>query len=66
MYHLPIGEAATILGVGITVLKKFCRKENVPRWPYSLILKICPKHRGKFLYLYNIVYHFFSQEAYES
>lgn len=26
VYHLPINEAANSLGIGVTVLKKYCRK----------------------------------------
>ncbi|KAL6746369.1 RWP-RK domain-containing protein, partial [Haematococcus lacustris] len=33
VYHLPINEAADQLGVGVTVLKKFCRRFQVERWP---------------------------------
>ncbi|KAG2495229.1 hypothetical protein HYH03_006503 [Edaphochlamys debaryana] len=34
VYHLPINEAAAALNIGVTVLKKYCRKFRVPRWPY--------------------------------
>lgn len=34
VYHLPINEAADSLGIGVTVLKKYCRKFCIPRWPY--------------------------------
>ncbi|KAK9813220.1 hypothetical protein WJX72_010939 [[Myrmecia] bisecta] len=33
-YHLPSAEAANNLGVGVTVLKKCCRKLGIRRWPY--------------------------------
>ena len=31
---MPSEEAAKKLGVGLTVLKRICRKFGVPRWPY--------------------------------
>jgi hypothetical protein len=31
---MPSEEAARKLGVGLTVLKRICRKFGVPRWPY--------------------------------
>lgn len=34
VYHLPINEAADQLGIGVTVLKKYCRRFNIDRWPY--------------------------------
>ena len=34
MYDYPINQAAQKLGVGVTVLKKYCRKFAIPRWPY--------------------------------
>jgi hypothetical protein len=34
VYDLPITKAATELNTGVTVLKKYCRKFNIQRWPY--------------------------------
>lgn len=34
VYDLPINEAASQLGIGVTVLKKYCRKFDIKRWPY--------------------------------
>lgn len=34
MFHLPIEEAAKQLGIGQTMLKHYCRKFGIPRWPY--------------------------------
>ncbi|KAM0944386.1 putative transcription factor Nin-like family [Dioscorea sansibarensis] len=34
LYHLPIAEAASILGVCTSVLKRICREHGVVRWPY--------------------------------
>ncbi|GFH29692.1 RWP-RK domain-containing transcription factor, partial [Haematococcus lacustris] len=34
VYHLPIHEAAQQLSVGVTVLKKYCRRFKVGRWPF--------------------------------
>ena len=34
MYDYPINEAADRLHVGVTVLKKYCRKFDIPRWPF--------------------------------
>lgn len=39
-FHLPIAEAAKEIGVCATVLKKICRKNNVPRWPHRKIKSI--------------------------
>ena len=33
-FGMPSEEAARRLGVGLTVLKRICRKFGVPRWPY--------------------------------
>ena len=40
VYHLPIEEAAAALSIGTTVLKKFCRKFSVGRWPYRKLSSI--------------------------
>jgi len=32
-FHQPIKQAATILGICPTVLKKICRRNNIKRWP---------------------------------
>ncbi|KAL6757196.1 hypothetical protein V8C86DRAFT_2630833, partial [Haematococcus lacustris] len=34
VYHLPINEAADQLGIGVTVLKKYCRRFQIGRWPF--------------------------------
>ncbi|GMH39382.1 hypothetical protein BSKO_07280 [Bryopsis sp. KO-2023] len=34
---LPINEAANRLDIGVTVLKKYCRKFDIPRWPYRIL-----------------------------
>jgi len=36
-FHLPIAEASRRIGVCATVLKKMCRKLNIPRWPHRKI-----------------------------
>lgn len=33
-YHLPISKAAKELGMGVTVMKKYCRKFGINRWPF--------------------------------
>ena len=33
-FHLPISKAAKELGMGVTVLKKYCRKFHIHRWPF--------------------------------
>ncbi len=40
VYELPINEAASELGIGVTVLKKFCRKFAVGRWPYRKLTSV--------------------------
>lgn len=37
-FSVPIAEAANILGVCSSVLKKICRDNGVPRWPYRKFL----------------------------
>ena len=34
VFHLPISLAAQELGVGLTVLKKYCRVYEINRWPF--------------------------------
>ena len=34
-YHLPAYEAARRMGIGLTILKRLCRKFGVQRWPYQ-------------------------------
>ncbi|PKU73863.1 Protein RKD3 [Dendrobium catenatum] len=36
-FQMPINEAAKVLNVGITLLKKRCRELNIPRWPHRKI-----------------------------
>lgn len=33
-YHLPISKAAKELGMGVTVMKKYCRRMGINRWPF--------------------------------
>ena len=40
VFHLPISDAASKLGMGVTVLKKQCRRINIPRWPYRKLASI--------------------------
>jgi hypothetical protein len=40
VYDLPIEAAADQLGVGVTVLKKYCRRFNITRWPYRKRLSV--------------------------
>jgi len=37
VYDQPISEAARRLDIGLTVLKKYCRKFEISRWPYRKI-----------------------------
>ena len=34
VFHLPIAKAAAELGVGLTILKKYCRVYGISRWPF--------------------------------
>jgi hypothetical protein len=34
VFHLPINAAAKALSIGVTALKKYCRREGIKRWPY--------------------------------
>ncbi|XP_020082170.1 protein RKD5-like isoform X2 [Ananas comosus] len=34
LFSLPIAEAASILGVCTSVLKRICRDNGIARWPY--------------------------------
>jgi hypothetical protein len=37
LFNLPIRDAADILGISITALKKACRRIGVERWPYKKV-----------------------------
>jgi len=39
LFNLPIRDAADILGISITALKKACRRIGVERWPYKKTTK---------------------------
>lgn len=34
LFHLPIKDAASAIGIGATVFKQVCRKHNISKWPY--------------------------------
>ncbi|KAL4452682.1 hypothetical protein ABPG75_008344 [Micractinium tetrahymenae] len=38
-FHLPTERACVKLGVGLTILKRLCRKHGIARWPYRALLK---------------------------
>ncbi|GAB4815127.1 hypothetical protein N2152v2_002173 [Parachlorella kessleri] len=38
-FHLPSEKACKELGVGLTILKRVCRKLGIPRWPYNRVPK---------------------------
>nr|TKW11875.1 hypothetical protein SEVIR_5G001200v2 [Setaria viridis] len=38
LFSLPIAEAASILGVGTSVLKRICRTHGIVRWPYRKLV----------------------------
>ncbi|KAL4421020.1 hypothetical protein ABPG77_008857 [Micractinium sp. CCAP 211/92] len=38
-FHLPTERACVKLGVGLTILKRLCRKHGIARWPYRSLLK---------------------------
>jgi hypothetical protein len=40
VFHLPIADAAPLLGLGVTALKKRCRRINIPRWPYRKLASL--------------------------
>ena len=40
VYQYPICEAAVQLGVGVTVLKRYCRWYSIDRWPYRKIRSV--------------------------
>jgi hypothetical protein len=40
VYHLPIGEAAQALDISTTVLKKYCHKYDIQRWPYGKLVSV--------------------------
>ena len=39
-FHLPINEAAAMLGICPTVLKKICRKLGMRRWPHRKVINV--------------------------
>lgn len=36
-FHLPIREASKTLKIGVSILKRKCRKYGIPRWPHRKI-----------------------------
>lgn len=40
VYHRPISEAAQVLDMGVTVLKKQCREQGIARWPFRKLQSI--------------------------
>ena len=40
VFHLPINDAATALGMGVTVLKKLCRDRGIKRWPFRKLSSV--------------------------
>lgn len=40
VYHRPISEAAQVLDMGVTVLKKQCRNQGISRWPFRKLQSI--------------------------
>ena len=38
-YHLPQTDAAKLMGIGTTTLKKLCRSLGIKRWPYRTVRK---------------------------
>ncbi|CAN6276607.1 unnamed protein product [Urochloa humidicola] len=36
-FHLPISEASKTLKIGVSILKRKCRKYGIPRWPHRKI-----------------------------
>ena len=40
VYEKPINEAAKELEIGVTVLKKYCRKFDIQRWPYRKLKSV--------------------------
>ncbi|KAK4277311.1 hypothetical protein QN277_015327 [Acacia crassicarpa] len=43
VFHLPIEEAARLVNLCPTVVKKICRKEGLPRWPHRKLKSIMKK-----------------------
>ena len=39
MFHLPSNQACEVLGVGLTIFKRICRKFGLHRWPYRTLKK---------------------------
>jgi len=39
-FHLPFSQVAEELGICSTVLKKICRRNGIPRWPYRRLKSI--------------------------
>ena len=37
LFHLPLVDAAKKLGMGVTVFKALCRRNNISKWPYRSI-----------------------------
>lgn len=40
-FDLPIKEAADALQISLTQLKRICRENDIPRWPYRKVSFCC-------------------------
>jgi uncharacterized coiled-coil DUF342 family protein len=40
-FHLPLYDAAKKFGIGMTLLRRLCRKYNIKKWPYRQIESLC-------------------------
>ena len=53
-YHLPAYEAARRMGIGLTILKRLCRKFGVQRWPYQR-RRFADMEEDELLRSYNLI-----------
>ena len=37
LFHLPLAEAAKVMGKGLTCFKKLCRSVGIARWPFRQV-----------------------------
>ena len=50
-FHLPSHQACARLGISLSVLKRVCRKQGIPRWAKGAAVAVKHRHTNIDVYL---------------